>query len=49
MSNPSKAVSLQANNSSSKADNVNNWLVNIRDMETTGGTLGLSEKLNKET
>lgn len=41
--NPIKSkAALQANGNPGKADTINNWLINIRKMESTGGTLGLA-------
>lgn len=39
-------AALQANGKSTKTDLMNNWLLNIRKMEATGGTLGLSDTIN---
>lgn len=41
----SKAA-LQANGNTSKPDTIENWLLNIRKMEETGGTLGLTDTIN---
>ena len=37
----SKAA-LQANSNPGKTDTIQSWLINIRKMEATGGTLGLT-------
>lgn len=39
-------AALQANGSTSKTDTIGNWLLNIRQMEATGGTLGLTDTIN---
>ena len=39
-------AALQANGNSSKTDTIWNWLLNIRKMEETGGTLGLTDTIN---
>lgn len=39
-------AALQANGKSIKQDNVANWLLKIRKMEATGGTLGLQDTIN---
>ena len=45
--NPVKSkAALQANGNPGKADTINNWLINIRKMEATGGTLGLTGGVN---
>ncbi len=44
---PIKAnAALQANGNGSKTDTIGNWLLNIRKMEETGGTLGLTDTIN---
>lgn len=42
-------AALQANGNSSKTDTLMNWFVNIRNMESTGGTLGLTDTINNST
>ena len=44
----SKAA-LQANGNAATTDNIDGWLLNIRQMETIGGTLGLSETIDTTT
>jgi len=39
-------AALQANGTTSKTDTIANWLLNIRKMEATGGTLGLTDTIN---
>ncbi len=39
-------AALQANGKSTKTDSVPGWLLNIRRMEATGGTLGLTDTIN---
>ena len=39
---------LQGNGKSVKADNLGNWMLNVRKMEETGGTLGLSDTINSK-
>ena len=39
-------AALQANGNPGKTDLINNWLINIRRMESTGGTLGLTGGVN---
>lgn len=47
MLNPIKSqAALQANSNPGKTDTIQNWLINIRKMETTGGTLGLTGGVN---
>ena len=38
---------LQANGESVKQDSINNWLLNVRQMESSGGTLGLTDSINQ--
>ena len=40
-------AALQANGNASKADTLKNWIKGIREMETTGGTLGLTDTINE--
>ena len=41
---PTKAsAALQANKNPGNSDTIDNWLLNVRKMESTGGTLGLSD------
>lgn len=40
-------AALQANGKSFKIDTLEKWLLNIRKMEATGGTLGLSDTINE--
>lgn len=42
-------AALQANGASIKKDNIANWLINVRRMESAGGTLGLSDTINSTT
>lgn len=45
---PTKSkAALQANGESVKKDTINNWLLNVREMETSGGTLGLTDSINQ--
>ena len=44
----SKAA-LQANGNTATTQTIDNWVLNIRNMEATGGTLGLSETINGTT
>ena len=44
----SKAA-LQANGNTATTQVINDWVLNIRNMEATGGTLGLSESINGTT
>lgn len=47
--NPLKSnAALQANQNSGVGDTIDNWLMNVRKMETTGGTLGLTESINSD-
>ena len=47
IANPIKvSAALQANGNTSKTDTIANWLLNIRKMEETGGTLGLTDTIN---
>lgn len=39
-------AALQANGNTGKTDSVSNWLINVRKMETAGGTLGLQDTIN---
>lgn len=39
-------AALQANGKSTKTDTIGNWLLNVRRMEATGGTLGLTDTIN---
>lgn len=39
-------AALQANGKSTKTDTIENWVLNIRKMEATGGTLGLQDTIN---
>ncbi len=39
-------AALQANGKSTKQDSVSNWLLNVRQMESAGGTLGLTDTIN---
>lgn len=41
-------AALQANGKSVKTDTINNWLINIRRMEATGGTLGLTDTIGSD-
>ena len=34
---------LQANGDTAKTDTINNWMINIRNMQSSGGTLGLTD------
>lgn len=43
----SKAV-LQANGATNKVDNVSNWMMNVRKMESLGGAMGLSENVTND-
>ena len=45
----SSKAALQANGDTAETKNLPTWLTGIRDMETTGGTLGLSETKNGTT
>lgn len=42
-------AALQANGNTSKTDTLENWIVNVRKMESTGGTLGLTDIINNST
>ncbi len=45
---PTKSkAGLQANGESVKQDSINNWLLNVRQMESSGGTLGLTDSINQ--
>lgn len=45
--NPIKSsAALQANGKWIKGDVIDNWILNIRKMEETGGTLGLTDRIN---
>lgn len=45
---PTKSkAGLQANGESVKQDSINNWLFNVRQMESSGGTLGLTDSINQ--
>ena len=47
ITNPIKSnAALQANGNTSKTDTIANWLLNIRNMEATGGTLGLTDTID---
>lgn len=47
--NPIKVkAALQANGNLGKIDTIGNWLMNIRKMEATGGTLGLTGNVNAD-
>lgn len=39
-------AALQSNDGTPKTDTINNWLMNIRQMQATGGTLGLTDTIN---
>lgn len=43
---PSSNAALQSNGSAGTTQLLNDWIINIRKMESTGGTLGLTETLN---
>ena len=40
---------MQANGNAATAQAIDNWVLNIRNMEATGGTLGLSETVDSST
>lgn len=49
MIKPSSAHAvLQANGGTVKEDTINNWLINIRNMQSSGGTLGLTDTINTD-
>lgn len=37
---------LQANGDTAKKDSINNWMINIRKMQSSGGALGLTDTIN---
>ncbi len=39
---------LQANGDAIKTDTINNWMINIRKMQASGGTLGLTDTINND-
>lgn len=39
-------AALQSNGGTPKTDTINNWLINIRNMQATGGTLGLTDSID---
>ena len=42
------ALQANPNTHTKKTDTPTNWMSNFRKMETTGGTMGLSESLNSD-
>ena len=45
---PKSNAALQSNGDTAKTDYIDNWIVNIRKMESVGETLGLSETINSD-
>ena len=43
------SAALQANGNAATAQKIDDWVLNVRNMEATGGTLGLSESVNGST
>lgn len=41
-------AALQANGGIIKKDNFSNWMINIRNMQSSGGTLGLTDTINSD-
>ena len=45
---PTSKAALQSNGSTVAKQSLNNWFINIRKMESLGGTLGLTETINAD-